>query len=101
MSDALRVLLVEDSPTDAKLVIRELQRDGAALHTERVENAIAMRAALEAGSWDAVISDWSMPKFSGREALALMKGMGLDLPFIIVSGTIGEESAVEAMRAGA
>ncbi len=101
MSESLRVLLVEDSVTDAKLIIRELQRASASSHTERVENALAMRAALEAGTWDAIISDWSMPTFSGLEALAVMKDLGLDLPFILVSGTVGEESAVEAMRAGA
>ncbi len=100
MSDLIHVLLVEDSATDAKLVIHALG-GAAAVHCERVENAVAMRAALETGRWNAIVSDWSLPQFSGLEALALMKEMGVDLPFIIVSGTIGEESAVEAMRAGA
>jgi two-component system, cell cycle sensor histidine kinase and response regulator CckA len=101
MSDGLRVLLVEDSTSDAKLVVHALRGDGAAVESKRVENAVDMRAALEEGTWHAIVSDWSMPKFSGREALALTKEMGLDLPFIIVSGTIGEQTAVEAMRAGA
>jgi two-component system cell cycle sensor histidine kinase/response regulator CckA len=98
---ALRVLLVEDSESEAKLVLRELARLGRPIESERVETAKAMREALERSAWDVVLSDWSMPSFSGPAALALMKGMGLDLPFIIVSGTVGEEAAVDTMRAGA
>ena len=101
MTDALRVLVVEDSATDAKLVIRQLQRTGRSVEFERVETAEAMRAALEHHAWDVVTSDWSMPKFTAPAALGILKEMRLDLPFIIVSGTIGEEIAVEAMRAGA
>jgi two-component system, cell cycle sensor histidine kinase and response regulator CckA len=101
VSDPIRVLLVEDSATDAKLVLHALQQGGAAVHSARVQDESAMRAALEAGTWDVIVSDWSMPKFSGLQALALIKDMGVDVPFILVSGTIGEESAVEAMRAGA
>jgi two-component system, cell cycle sensor histidine kinase and response regulator CckA len=101
MSVPLRVLHVEDSPTDAKLVLHELERGCGPIYSERVENAAAMREALETKTWDAVVSDWSMPQFSGLEALALLKTLGVDLPFFIVSGTIGEETAVEAMRAGA
>jgi two-component system, cell cycle sensor histidine kinase and response regulator CckA len=101
MTAALRLLLVEDSPTDAKLVISELKRAGRDVDFERVETADAMRAALERGAWDIVISDWSMPRFSALAALAVLKQSNLDLPFIIVSGTIGEDTAVDAMRAGA
>jgi two-component system cell cycle sensor histidine kinase/response regulator CckA len=101
VTSALRVLLVEDSPTDAKLVTHALQRTGRPLEFERVETADAMRAALETKAWDIVISDWSMPKFSALGALAVLKESALDLPFIIVSGTIGEDTAVDAMRAGA
>ena len=101
MTDALRVLLVEDSATDAKLVVAELRRTGMRVEFERVQTDDAMRAALEAKAWDVVLSDWSMPKFSAPAALAVLKATGLDLPFIIVSGTIGEATAVEAMRAGA
>ena len=97
----LRVLLVEDSLSDARLLIHELQRGAEVVEFERVEDVQAMRAALQAQAWDAVISDWSMPKFSGLAALALVGELGLDIPFIIVSGTIGEEVAIEAMRAGA
>jgi two-component system cell cycle sensor histidine kinase/response regulator CckA len=98
---SVRVLLVEDSATDAKLVMHELQQHGRRVEFERVETAEAMRAALATKSFDIVISDWSMPKFSALGALAVVKELDPDLPFIIVSGTIGEDTAVDAMRAGA
>ncbi len=100
MSGALRVLLVEDSATDAKLIVSALRQAGRTPAFECVETAEAMRGALER-DWDVVVSDWSMPKFSAPAALRILKEMRLDIPFIIVSGTIGEEAAVEAMRAGA
>ena len=101
MTDVLRVLLVEDSATDAKLVVRELQRGGIVVEFERVETAEAMRAALGARPGDIVLSDWSMPRFSALAALAVLQETSRDLPFIIVSGTVGEDTDVEAMRAGA
>src|SRR5580704_8520566 len=101
MSAVLRVLMVEDSPTDAKLVLQALRTPGREDKFERVEDAASMQAALEGRSWDLVISDWSMPKFSAMGALDILKKTGQDLPFIIVSGTVGEESAVDAMHAGA
>jgi signal transduction histidine kinase len=101
MNTALRVLLVEDSPTDAKLVIRALRGMDRELVSERVEDAVSLRAALGRDRWDVVLSDWAMPSFSALAALGILKEQGFDVPFIIVSGTIGEESAVEAMRAGA
>jgi two-component system, cell cycle sensor histidine kinase and response regulator CckA len=97
----LRILMVEDSVSDAKLLLLELKRAVESLESERVEDADAMRAALQAQSWDVVTSDWSMPTFSGLSALALVGELGLDIPFLIVSGTIGEEVAVAAMQAGA
>jgi len=97
----IRVLLVEDSASDAKLLLHELRRGVPVVEFERVEDAEAMRSALRAQTFDAVISDWSMPTFSGLSALALVGELNLDLPFIIISGTIGEEVAVEAMHAGA
>ncbi|HEY1533048.1 MAG TPA: PAS domain S-box protein, partial [Polyangiaceae bacterium] len=97
----LRILVVEDSASDAKLLILELKRAIESVEFERVEDADAMRAALRARSWDVVTSDWSMPTFSGLSALALVGELGLDIPFLIVSGTIGEEVAVAAMQAGA
>jgi two-component system cell cycle sensor histidine kinase/response regulator CckA len=96
-----RVLLVEDSETDAKLVVQALRKVNAAVETKRVEDAESMRAALEQSQWDVVLSDWSMPKFGALAALKVLQDSGKDLPFIIVSGTIGEEAAVDAMRAGA
>jgi signal transduction histidine kinase/FixJ family two-component response regulator len=98
---ALRVLLVEDSEEDAALVARELRRAGFTLMIERVETAAAMARALERGPWDVVLSDFALPTFDAHGALALVQRAGLDLPFIIVSGAIGEETAVAAMRAGA
>lgn len=97
----LRILLVEDSPLDAQLIARELQRFGYELACERVDTPEAMQAALMRHSWDVVLADYSMPRFCGLDALKLVKASGLELPFILVSGTIGEETAVAAMRAGA
>jgi signal transduction histidine kinase len=96
----LRVLIVEDSADDATLAARELQRAGFAVLSERVETRDAMAAALERQRWDLVISDFALPSFDGLRAFALVQERGLDLPFIIVSGAMGEETAVEAMRAG-
>jgi diguanylate cyclase len=101
MAQPLRVLIVEDSDSDALLLLRTLRHGGFEPQFERVETAEAMAAALTARSWDIVISDYSMPHFNGLAALALLQQSGLDLPFILLSGTIGEDVAVEAMRAGA
>jgi PAS domain S-box-containing protein len=101
VTGALNVLLVEDSATDAKLIIEELRRSECLVDFERVESAPAMRDALHRRQWDVVLSDWSMPHFTALAALATLREAGLDLPFIIVSGTMGEETAVQAMRAGA
>ncbi|MBI4771868.1 MAG: response regulator, partial [Chloroflexi bacterium] len=84
MSTPLRVLIVEDSEDDALLLLRELRRGGYASAYERVETPEAMRAALARQPWDIVLSDYSMPHFSGPAALALLQESGLDLPFIIV-----------------
>ena len=98
----LRVLLVEDSEDDVLLLVRMLRRGGYDLTWERVETAAAMEAALAGRSWDLVISDHSMPAFSSLAALELLRSKGfVDLPFIIVSGQIGEDAAVSAMKAGA
>lgn len=101
MGTPLRVLMVEDSGDDAELLLLELERGGYDPVHERVDSQEAMAAALEGRSWDVVISDYVMPQFSGLAALALLKEMEIDLPFIIVSGRIGEDIAVEAMKAGA
>ena len=102
MGVPLKVLLVEDSEDDALLLLRELRRGGYDAVHERVDTARAMEAALDGREWDLVISDHSMPAFSSSAALELLRGKGFgDLPFIIVSGQIGEQVAVEAMKAGA
>jgi len=101
MVKALRVLSIEDSEDDAMLVKRALEKGGYELEWERVETADSMRAALGDKPWDLILSDYRLPRFSGMEALAILRETGMDLPFIIVSGAIGEETAVEAMKAGA
>jgi len=101
MDKPLRVLIVEDSEDDALLVIRELKRGGYETTFERVETAEAMTAALEKQAWDIIIADYHLPHFSAPAALELFKETGLDLPFIIISGTVGEETAVATMQAGA
>src|SRR5215210_3779534 len=102
MGAPLKVLLVEDSEDDALLLVRTLRRGGYDPTWERVDTAPAMGAALEGRGWDLVISDHSMPAFSSSAALGLLRRKGfVDLPFIIVSGQIGEDAAVAAMKAGA
>lgn len=101
MNNPLRVLLVEDSEDDAQLLLRELKRGGYATEFERVETATAMEASLTQQAWDIIICDYSLPQFGAPQALTILKESGRDLPFIIVSGTIGEESAVNALKAGA
>jgi signal transduction histidine kinase len=101
MGKPLRALLVEDSEQDALLVVRELERGGFDVTFERVDTPEAMSAALVRQHWDIVLSDYSMPRFSAPMALGLVKERKLDLPFIIVSGTVSEEIAVEAIHGGA
>ena len=98
---ALRVLLVEDSEDDALLVLHELRRGGYGLVSRRVETPADMKAEIEGSTWDLVLCDYSMPRFSAPAALKLLQNSGLDLPFIIVSGTISDEAAVAAMKGGA
>ena len=98
---ALRLLLVEDSEDDAALLLLRLRQGGYKVHSQRVDTAEHLRAALKREPWDIVISDYVMPLFSGLEALAVVREQNLDLPFIIVSGHIGEDTAVAAMKAGA
>ena len=101
MTKPLKVLIVEDDERDAAMLMRELRRGGYDPTAERVDTEEAMNAALDRQAWEIVLSDFSMPRFSAPAALAVVRGRGLDVPFIIVSGTIGEEAAVAAMRAGA
>src|SRR5215210_6973211 len=102
MGAPLRVLLVEDSEDDALLLVRSLRRGGYDPTWERVDTVAAMEDALDGRGWDLVISDHGMPAFDSLAALALLRRKGfVDLPFIIVSGQIGEDAAVAAMKAGA
>jgi two-component system cell cycle sensor histidine kinase/response regulator CckA len=101
LPNPLRVLLVEDSPDDAELIAGELARGGWAASIERVQTAQEMREALDRAPFDVVISDYSLPLFSGPAALAVWKQRGLDFPFIVCSGSIGEEQATSMLKAGA
>jgi diguanylate cyclase (GGDEF)-like protein len=101
MSTPLHLLLIEDSPDDALLLLHELRRCDYDPVFERVEAPAAMQAALDKQAWDVIIADYSLPHFSAMAALALCKEREIDSPFIIVSGAVGEENAVAAMKAGA
>ncbi len=101
MTAPLRVLIVEDSEADAELLVRELRRGGYAPECERVETPEGLDLALARQTWDLIVSDYAMPRFDGLQALKLVQEKGLDIPFIIVSGSIGEDVAVAAMKAGA
>ena len=100
MHEQLRVLILEDNPDDAELVLHELEQAGFALEVERVETEEAFLAGLSA-EVDVILADYALPQFGAIEALALVKQRGVDIPFIIVSGVISEEKAVEAMKQGA
>lgn len=101
MSTPLRVLLVEDCEDDAALLLRELRKAGYAPEYRRVDNGPDLEAALAEQSWDVVICDHNLPAYDATAALAAIKHSGLDVPVIIVSGSIGEEIAVDAMKSGA
>ena len=101
MGTPLRVLLVEDCEDDATLIERELTRGGYKPLINRVDSPSAMTAALRDRTWDLVLSDWNLPQFSALFALEILKCKGLDLPFIIVSGAIDEETVIAGMKAGA
>jgi len=101
MRKTLKVLIIEDSPADALLMVRELDRGGYDAVHERVDTAEGMGEALNRRQWDVILADYTLPRFSAPKALAFLHGRKLDIPFIIVSGSIGEDIAVEAMKAGA
>jgi len=101
MKKPLRVLVVEDSEDDYLLLLRELEKGGFAVESERVETPEAMEKALGEKPWDLILSDYHLPRFSGLQALNVFLAAGKDIPFILVSGLIGEERAVEIMRNGA
>jgi diguanylate cyclase (GGDEF)-like protein len=101
MGKRLRALIVDNSEDDSLLLLRGLTQGGFELEFERVETPEAMGAALSNQTWDVIISDYALPNFSGLAALSILQQSGLDIPFILVSGTIGEDLAVQAMKAGA
>ena len=96
----LRVLHLEDSDLDHELMRAHLARGGLQVQLQRIDSEAAFLGALER-NWDAILSDYNLPGFSGLVALDLLKASGRDVPFILVSGEIGEDTAVEAMRNGA
>ena len=96
----LRVLFIEDSPDDAELLARELKRAGLEFTSRRVDEVRHLEDALKE-SWDVVLADHSGPHIDSTRALSIVRGSDADVPFIIVSGTISEETAIEAMKAGA
>jgi diguanylate cyclase (GGDEF)-like protein len=98
---SLTLLMVEDNPDDAELILRAIQRGGYDVDYTRVDNAHDLSQQLRTSDWDLVLSDYAMPNFNGLAALKIVKEHNRNMPFIIVSGTIGEEVAVEAMRKGA
>ncbi len=101
MNKPVKILIVEDSEDDAKLALRALRGGRFDPTYRRVQTAAELKTALAEGGWDALISDFAMPGFTGMDALRIFRATGLDIPFILISGTIGEEAAVKAMKAGA
>src|ERR1700743_2414026 len=101
MTKPINLLVVEDSENDTYLLMQELRRGGYAPTHSRVETAGDMSKALRLSEWDVVVSDYSMPRFNGAEALKLFTEQKLNIPFIFVSGTHGEDAAVRMMKAGA
>jgi DNA-binding response OmpR family regulator len=97
----LRALIVEDSENDSQLLVMELRRGGWTVDHERVDTLDAMTVAIERQQWDLIIADFSMPQFSGLAALRLARSSAASVPFMLVSGTMGEATAVAAMKAGA
>jgi DNA-binding NtrC family response regulator len=101
MSQLLRVLIIEDSEFDALIMVNVLEQGGYQVEHQRVETPSSMRDALRDNPWDVILSDYNLPDFNALEALELLKQSALDIPFIIISGGIGEDVAVAAMKSGA
>lgn len=98
MAQSVNVLIIEDREHDAALMVRELRRGGYELSFERVDSEAATIEALGRQTWDIVLADYSLPKFDARAALAVIAKRMPDIPCIVVSGAVGEETAVEVMR---
>ncbi len=101
LKKSVRLLIVEDSEFDAKIIVTTLKQGGYAPLFQRVETSVDLEEALRASTWDVIISDYNMPNFTALDALEIVQRSCLDVPFIIVSGGIGEATAVAAMKAGA
>ena len=101
MKKQLKALLIEDSKDDTLLIINQLKQGDREIKFERVETAEEMESSLEKTSWDIIYSDYFLPEFNGLEALKLVKKNKVKIPFVVVSGKIGEEKAVEIIKAGA
>jgi PAS domain S-box-containing protein len=101
MSQSIKVLIIEDNEDDALLVLRSLRQGDLQVTSQRVETAEALQEALNSHNWDVIISDYSLPHFDAPRALEIIQQQQIDIPFIVVSGTIGEASAVELMKQGA
>ncbi len=101
MSDPLHMLIIEDSPVDAELSVLSLKKGGFVVDWKRVENPDELQTALKSARWDLVISDYNLPKFNAVQALKIVQEHDTDLPFILISGAVGEETAVELIKAGA
>ncbi len=101
MATVLRALVIEDNPDDADLLLRTLKDGGFEVYSERVETKEAVRNAITKKPWHIIFSDYALPKLTGLEALTILKETRLDVPFVLVSGTVGEDRAAEAMRLGA
>jgi two-component system cell cycle sensor histidine kinase/response regulator CckA len=101
MEKQLNILIIEDNESDAALIIRLLKKADFNILYEVVDTAASMQSALERDHWDFVISDFTLPQFNALGALSILQATKIDIPFIVVSGTVGEETAVEIMKAGA
>lgn len=101
MNKPLRALIIEDEGDDVALLLRHLKKGGYKVEYAHVADAKRLKEALSQGHWDIAFSDWTMPGFGALQAISIIRGAGLDIPIVIISGTIGEEKAVEAMRTGA
>lgn len=101
MSEPLRVLQIEDSESDGALIVRIVEKAGYAVDCQRVQNAQGMREALAGAPWDIIIADYHLPQFDAPSALGILRDTGLDIPFIVVSGVMGEDVAVQMMKSGA
>ena len=101
MSDILRVLIIEDSALDAKVLVGLLQNGGYEIDSERVETAPEFSDAIQRRPWDIILADYNLPEFNGPEALLLLQKSERDIPFIVISGGIGEDLAVQIMKSGA